>query len=196
MQPPRILILIALAAAAFAQTTPEPAQPRARLDEIQQRLNLTPEQTEQIRPILADEMKQLRALLKYEGAINVHIIPNIGGVLAEVLNREQVRALIKKTMVRLPRATHARVRPRGGKEAAQARMLAAEADLQLAQAQYNAAQAVYEQQRDFANAQAGRLGAQGVRLPPPQSPDPSLYQAVLAAQQNYDAAKAEYEAFP
>jgi hypothetical protein len=62
VQPPRILILIALAAAAFAQTTPEPAQPRARLDEIQQRLNLTPEQTEQIRPILADEMKQLRAL--------------------------------------------------------------------------------------------------------------------------------------
>ncbi|HEX5105836.1 MAG TPA: hypothetical protein VFV87_18590 [Pirellulaceae bacterium] len=84
----------------------------------------------------------------------------------------------------------------GGKEAAQARMLAAEADLQLAQAQYNAAQAVYEQQRNFANAQAGRLGAQGVSIPPPQPPDPSLYQAVLAAQQNYDAAKAEYEAFP
>ncbi len=64
------------------------------------------------------KMKQLRALLKYEGAINVHIIPNIGNVLAEVLNREQVRALIKKTMVRLPRATHARGRPRGGREAA------------------------------------------------------------------------------
>lgn len=63
-------------------------------------------------------MKQLRSLLKYEGAINVHIIPNLGNVLAEVLSREQVRGLIRNTMVRLPRATHARGRPRGGKEAA------------------------------------------------------------------------------
>lgn len=63
-------------------------------------------------------MRQLRSLLKYEGAINVHIIPGLGNVLAEVLNREQVRTLIRSTMVRLPRATHARGRPRGGREAA------------------------------------------------------------------------------
>jgi hypothetical protein len=84
----------------------------------------------------------------------------------------------------------------GNKQAAQAELQAAEAELQLAQASYEAAQGVYEQQRDFANQQAGRLGAQGIKLPPPMPPDPSLYQAVLAAQQRYDAAKAAYDAIP
>lgn len=84
----------------------------------------------------------------------------------------------------------------GNKQAAQAEMQAAQAELQLAQAGYEAAQAVYEQQRNFANSQGGRLGAQGISVPQPMQPDPSLYQAVLAAQQRYDAAKAAYDAIP
>ncbi len=82
------------------------------------------------------------------------------------------------------------------KQDAYIKMSAAEADWQLARASYEAAQAVYEQQRNFNAAQAGRLGAQGISLPPPMPPDPSLYQAMLAAQQKYEAAKAEYDAIP
>jgi integrase len=63
-------------------------------------------------------MKELRALLKYEGAIRVHIVPVLGEFLADVVSREQVRALVRKTMVRIPRGDGARDRPRGGKEAA------------------------------------------------------------------------------
>lgn len=80
------------------------------------------------------------------------------------------------------------------KEALRQQMAAAEAQLLAAQAQYEAAQAVYEQQRNFANSQGGRLGAQGISLPPPQQPDPQLYQNVLAAQAQYDQAKAAYDA--
>jgi integrase len=69
---------------------------------------------------LADyvRMKELRALLKYEGAIRVHIVPVLGEILADVVSREQVRVLVRKTMVRIPRGEGARDRPRGGKEAA------------------------------------------------------------------------------
>ena len=84
----------------------------------------------------------------------------------------------------------------GAKQAAYQEMLAAEQALLEAQAAYEGAQAVYEQQRNTNNAQAGRLGAQGIRLPPPQQPDPSLYQAVLAAQARYEQAKAQYDALP
>ena len=63
-------------------------------------------------------MKELRALLKYEGAIRVHIAPVVGDLLVETITREQVRALIKKVMVRTPRGDGPRDRPRGGKEAA------------------------------------------------------------------------------
>lgn len=79
------------------------------------------------------------------------------------------------------------------KQAAYQRMLTAEAEWNFAQAQYEAAQGAYEQQRNFNNAQAGRLGAQGISLPPPQPPDPSLSFNAQAAQQRYEAAKAEYE---
>jgi hypothetical protein len=84
----------------------------------------------------------------------------------------------------------------GSKQAAEQELLAAEAELKLAQANYDAAQSLYEFQRNNNAAQAGRLGAQGISLPPPMQPDPSLYQAVLAAQQRYDAAKAAYDAIP
>jgi len=69
---------------------------------------------------LADyvRMKELRALLKYEGVIRVHIVPMIGDLLAEAVSREQVRGLVRKVMVRLPRGEGARDRPRGGREAA------------------------------------------------------------------------------
>ena len=63
-------------------------------------------------------MKDLRALLKYEGAIRVHIVPVLGGLLADTITREHVRALVRKAMVRLPRGDGPRDRPRGGKEAA------------------------------------------------------------------------------
>lgn len=69
---------------------------------------------------LADyvEMKKLRALRKYESALNVHVVPAIGNVLADVLSREQIRGLVKKAMIRVPRGTGPKDRPKGGKEAA------------------------------------------------------------------------------
>jgi integrase len=69
---------------------------------------------------LADyvQMKELRALRKYQMALDVHVLPEMGGVLADVLNREQVRKLIKKAMVPVPRGSAPKDRPRGGKEAA------------------------------------------------------------------------------
>ncbi len=63
-------------------------------------------------------MKELRALGKYETALRVHVVPQIGDVLADALSREQVRGVIKKTMIRVPRGNGSRDRPRGGKEAA------------------------------------------------------------------------------
>ncbi len=63
-------------------------------------------------------LKELRALAKYHGAIRVHIVPALGDVLADTVNREQVRGLVKKTMVRVARGQGPRDRPRGGKEAA------------------------------------------------------------------------------
>jgi hypothetical protein len=82
------------------------------------------------------------------------------------------------------------------KEAARQRMDLAEQRFLFANAQYEAAQAVYESQRNFNNQQAGRLGAQGVRVPPAQPPDPSLLFEVQAARAEYEAAKAEYESLP
>jgi hypothetical protein len=63
-------------------------------------------------------MKELRAFIKYEGALRVHVVPRVGDVLADTLSREQVRALLKRVMVRVPRTDRPRDRPRGGKEAA------------------------------------------------------------------------------
>jgi integrase len=63
-------------------------------------------------------MKELRAFIKYEGALRVHVVPRVGGVLADTLSREEVRGLLKRVMVRVPRTDRPRARPRGGKEAA------------------------------------------------------------------------------
>lgn len=64
------------------------------------------------------QMKELRAVRKYQGVIAVHILPEIGHDLADILNREQVRKLVKRAMVKEPRGKGPRDRRRGGKEAA------------------------------------------------------------------------------
>ncbi|MBX5496518.1 MAG: hypothetical protein IRZ15_14390 [Bryobacteraceae bacterium] len=59
---------------AFAQQQSEQAreerieQAKQRMEEIRQRLNLTPEQQEQIRPILMEEFERLRALRERAGS--------------------------------------------------------------------------------------------------------------------------------
>jgi integrase len=64
------------------------------------------------------ETKELRALLKYGGALRVHVFPRVGDELAETLSRAKVRDLLKEVMVKQPRGNAPRDRPRGGKEAA------------------------------------------------------------------------------
>jgi Spy/CpxP family protein refolding chaperone len=50
-------------AAAQEPTAPAvPEQARQRIEQIKERLKLTPEQVEQVRPILADEVQKLKAL--------------------------------------------------------------------------------------------------------------------------------------
>jgi integrase len=64
------------------------------------------------------QTKELRAFLKYSGALRVHVVPPIGDALADTLTRQQVRELLRKAMVRVPRKDGPRDRRRGGKEAA------------------------------------------------------------------------------
>jgi integrase len=64
------------------------------------------------------KVRELRALRKYEQAIDVHIAPHLGGILADRLTREDVRGAITKVMVKKPRGDGPKDRPRGGKEAA------------------------------------------------------------------------------
>src|ERR1700688_4106879 len=62
--------------------------------------------------------KELRSARKYEQAILTHINPTIGRVLVDVLDREQVRDLIRKVRIRQPRPDNEKGRVRGGSEAA------------------------------------------------------------------------------
>jgi hypothetical protein len=64
------------------------------------------------------KMKELRAPNKHRFAIDVHIVLHLGDILADRLTREQVRAALKKIMVKTPRGEGARDRPRAGREAA------------------------------------------------------------------------------
>jgi integrase len=64
------------------------------------------------------QMKQLRALGKYSGALKVHVIPSLGEALADTLTREQVRLLLRRTLVQMPRKDGPLDRRRGGQEAA------------------------------------------------------------------------------
>jgi integrase len=60
----------------------------------------------------------LTGLDQYEQAFVTHINPNIGRVLVDVLDREQVLELIRKVRIRRPRSDGDRGRGRGGSEAA------------------------------------------------------------------------------
>ena len=64
------------------------------------------------------QTKELRALLKYGGALRVHVFPRIGDELVETLSRATMRDLLKAVSIKQPRSTAPRGRPRGGKEAA------------------------------------------------------------------------------
>jgi integrase len=62
--------------------------------------------------------KELRSARKYEQAMITHINPNIGPVLVDRLDRQQVRDLIRKVRIRQPRPDSEKGRARGGSEAA------------------------------------------------------------------------------
>jgi integrase len=64
------------------------------------------------------KVRELRALRKYQQTIDVHIVPHLGDILADRLNREDVRGAMNKVMVKMPRGDGPTARPRGGKEAA------------------------------------------------------------------------------
>ena len=57
-------LLLVVAASVRAQ---EPAARQQQLEQMKQRLQLTPEQVEQVRPILQDEFQKLRALREQSG---------------------------------------------------------------------------------------------------------------------------------
>jgi integrase len=63
-------------------------------------------------------LKELKSLRKYQQVIDVHIMPQLGTMLAAMVTRDEVRDALKKAMVKKPRGTGPRDRPRGGKEAA------------------------------------------------------------------------------
>lgn len=67
-------------------------------------------------------LKELRAVRRYEGTIDVHVVPRLGSVIADMLTRDQAREFLKKIMVKVPRGDGPRDRPRGGKEAARSAM--------------------------------------------------------------------------
>src|SRR6185312_13196244 len=91
--------------------------PAQALERVATAGGLTVEQLS--RKFLTDyvEMKKLRALLKYRGAIDTHIIPHAGPQLADLISRAAIREIVKKVMVKVPRGTGGRDRPRGGTEA-------------------------------------------------------------------------------
>jgi integrase len=75
----------------------------------------------QLSKVFIDEygrVRELRALRKYEQAIDVHIVPHLGDILVDRLTREDVRGAMNKVMVKKPRGDGPKDRPRGGKEAA------------------------------------------------------------------------------
>jgi Spy/CpxP family protein refolding chaperone len=60
-----LLLIGSISPRASAQEPNAPAMPdqaRQRLEQIKERLKLTPEQVEQVRPILTDEVQKLKAL--------------------------------------------------------------------------------------------------------------------------------------
>ena len=68
------------------------------------------------------KMRELKAFNRYQCAINVHIIPQLGTLLADRVTRDDVRAMLKRVLEKKERPIHPRGRPRGGKEAARTTM--------------------------------------------------------------------------
>ena len=64
------------------------------------------------------KMRGLRSLKKYYQAIDVHIVPRLGEVIADLLTRDQLRAEVRKVMVKQSPGQVPRARLRGGPEAA------------------------------------------------------------------------------
>jgi integrase len=62
--------------------------------------------------------KNLRSTHKYQQAIATHIVPHVGHILADALDREQVRDLMRKVRIRQQRPHTKKGRARGGVEAA------------------------------------------------------------------------------
>jgi integrase len=62
--------------------------------------------------------KNLRSTRKYEQAIATHIVPHLGGIPVDTLDREEVRSLIRHVRVPQARADTKGGRARGGIEAA------------------------------------------------------------------------------
>ena len=64
-------LILSLSASAAAQQAPDQQrneQLQQRVQDLKERLNLTPEQAEQVRPIIVEEMQQLKAVRdKYSG---------------------------------------------------------------------------------------------------------------------------------
>lgn len=68
------------------------------------------------------EMRELRAGHRYQCAINVHIVPLLGDLLADRVTRDDVRAALKRVLMKRERPVQPLGRPRGGKEAARTTM--------------------------------------------------------------------------
>jgi hypothetical protein len=62
--------------------------------------------------------KNLKSVRKYEQAIATHILPQLGEVSVDALDREQIRSLIRQVRVPRARADTKRGRAHGGVEAA------------------------------------------------------------------------------
>jgi hypothetical protein len=62
--------------------------------------------------------RNLRSTHRYQQAIATHIVPHVGHILADALDREHVRDLMRKVRIRHPRLHTKKGRARGGVEAA------------------------------------------------------------------------------
>jgi hypothetical protein len=101
------LLVVLCSVALMAQNNQNQELVRQRLEEIKTRLNLTPAQVEQVRPILVDEVQQLRAVQeKYakdqSAGYRLRMLRDLREVLnktdekyAKVLSKQQLEELKK-----------------------------------------------------------------------------------------------------
>jgi hypothetical protein len=62
--------------------------------------------------------KRLRSVGKYEQSIATHVLPHLGDIAVDTLDREHIRSLVRTVRVRRPRPATTNGRARGGTEAA------------------------------------------------------------------------------